>query len=114
MDNMPANRRNCDRMCDVTDSGSLSSAVSAVLRGIAAKKRVDQKTIAATTGYSVDKVSRLLGVRRPASQAIGLDEADVIAYALGADIEQVIAEAVRDTPCRPRVQTAAKIFERGF
>ncbi|SHU55352.1 Uncharacterised protein [Mycobacteroides abscessus subsp. bolletii] len=102
-------------MCNVTDSGSLSSAVSAVLRGIAAKKQVDQKSIARASGYSVDKVSRLLGVRRPASQAIGLDEADIIAHALGADIENVIAEAVRDAPNRPRTNpSAAKIFERGF
>ncbi|WP_157900434.1 hypothetical protein [Mycobacteroides chelonae] len=39
----------------------LSRAVSAVLRAIAAKKQIDQHTIAKRTGYTADKVSRLLG-----------------------------------------------------
>ncbi|SKL85444.1 MULTISPECIES: helix-turn-helix domain-containing protein [Mycobacteroides] len=93
----------------------LSRAVSAVLRAIAAKKQIDQHTIAKRTGYTDDKVSRLLGTRRTGAQPIGLDDADMIANALDADLMEVIAEAIRDTPDRPkRRPTAAEIFERGF
>ncbi len=64
----------------------LSRAVSAVLRAIAAKKQIDQHTIAKRTGYTDDKVSRLLGTRRTGAQPIGLDDADMIANALDADL----------------------------
>lgn len=93
----------------------LSRAVSAVLRAIAAKKQIDQHTIAKRTGYTADKVSRLLGSRRTGTQPIGLDDADMICNALDANLMEVIAEAIRDTPDRPkRLPTAAEIFEKGF
>jgi plasmid maintenance system antidote protein VapI len=81
--------------------GALAAAVSDILRGIAAKRRVDQVELAQRTGYRREKVNRLLNGKT----VIGIDEADILAHGLGIDLQDVLAEAMADTPDRPRRST---------
>jgi transcriptional regulator with XRE-family HTH domain len=76
----------------------LATAVSDTLRAIASKQRVDQAELARRTGFRQAKISRLL----TGKTAMGIDDADILAYGLGVDLRDVLTEAMADTPNRPR------------
>jgi transcriptional regulator with XRE-family HTH domain len=76
----------------------LATAVSDTLRGIAAKRRIDQVELAQRTGYRREKINRLLNGKA----VLGIDDADILAHGLGVDLQDVLAEAMAETPDRPR------------
>lgn len=76
----------------------LAMAVGDVLRGIAAKRKVDQVELARRTGYRQSKISRLLNGKA----LMGIDDADILSHALGVALEDILIEAMADTPDRPR------------
>jgi plasmid maintenance system antidote protein VapI len=80
---------------------TLATAVSDILRGIAAKRRVDQVELAERTGYRREKVNRLLNGKT----VMGIDEADILSHGLGVDLRDVLAEAMAETSDRPRKST---------
>ena len=80
---------------------SLPAAVSAILRGIAAKYQVDQRELARRTGYHQVKISRLFSGKT----TMGIEDADIICQALGVALPEIIAEAIAETPDRPRKST---------
>jgi transcriptional regulator with XRE-family HTH domain len=80
---------------------TLAIAVSDILRGIAARRRVDQGLLAERTGLSRPKISRLLNGKT----VMGIDDADIISYGLGVDLQDVLAEAMAETSRRPRKST---------
>jgi transcriptional regulator with XRE-family HTH domain len=80
---------------------SLATAMSDILRGIAAKQRVAPAELAQRTGYHKSKINRLLNGKT----VMGIDDADLISYALGVDLQDVLAEAMAETSGRPRKST---------
>lgn len=77
---------------------TLATAVSDTLRGIAAKRRVDQTELSQRTGYRREKINRLLNGKT----TMGIDDADILCHGLGVDLHDVLAEAMAETPDRPR------------
>lgn len=89
----------------------LARAVSAVLRGQAAKARMENRELAARVGMSPFKVGRLL----TGKTVIGFDDADILCHALGIDLVAVLREAMDDTPDRPRRRlTVDERLSEGF
>jgi DNA-binding Xre family transcriptional regulator len=78
--------------------GTLATAVSDILRGIAAKQRVAPTELAEQTGFHRSKVNRLLN----GTTTIGIDEADMICGVLGVNLHEIILEATAENPDRPR------------
>jgi transcriptional regulator with XRE-family HTH domain len=76
----------------------LAMAVGDVLRALASKRKVDQPELARRTGYRQSKISRLLNGKA----LMGIDDADILSHALGVALEDVLIEAMADTPDRPR------------
>jgi plasmid maintenance system antidote protein VapI len=86
---------------------SLATAVSEILRGIAAKQGVSPVELAKRTGHRREKINRLFAGRT----VIGIDDADMICRALGVDVHEIILEATAETPDRPsKVPTPAEIL----
>jgi plasmid maintenance system antidote protein VapI len=82
---------------------TLATAMSDILRGIAAKQRVSPTDLAQRTGYHRSKINRLLNGKT----IMGIDEADRLSVALGVSFDTVAAEAMAETPDRPtRTSTA--------
>ena len=81
---------------------TLATAVSDILRGIAAKRKVDQGELAQRTGYRREKINRLLNGKA----IMGIDDADILSHGLGVDLQDVLAEAMAETPDRPRKSTS--------
>jgi plasmid maintenance system antidote protein VapI len=80
---------------------TLVTAVSDTLRGIAAKRKVDQGELAQRTGYHRAKINRLLNGKT----VMGIDDADILSHGLGVDLQDVLAEAMAETSDRPRKST---------
>lgn len=80
---------------------TLAIAVSDILRGIAAKRRVDQAVLAERTGLSRPKINRLLNGKT----IMGIDDADILSHGLGVDLLEVLGEAMAETTDRPRKST---------
>lgn len=80
---------------------TLAMAVSDTLRGLAAKRKVDQGELAQRTGYHRAKINRLLNGKT----VMGFDDADILSQGLGVDLRDVLAEALAETPDRPRRST---------
>jgi plasmid maintenance system antidote protein VapI len=76
---------------------SLATAVSEILRGIAAKQGVSPVELAQRTGHRREKINRLFGGRT----VISIDDADIICRALGIELHAIILEAMNETPDRP-------------
>lgn len=71
--------------------------MSEILRGIAAKQGVSPVELAKRTGHRREKINRLFAGRT----VISIDDADIICRALGIELDQVIREAIAETPDRP-------------
>jgi transcriptional regulator with XRE-family HTH domain len=80
---------------------TLATAVSDTLRGIAAKRKIDQVELALRTGYHRAKINRLLNGKT----IMGIDDADILSHGLGVDLQHVLAEAMAETLDRPRKST---------
>ncbi|OHU47348.1 hypothetical protein BKG82_27240 [Mycobacteroides chelonae] len=80
---------------------TLAMAVSDTLRGIAAKRRVDQVELAQRTGYHRSTINRLLNGRT----VMGLDDAYILSHSLDVSLQDVIAEALTEMPDKPRLST---------
>jgi ribosome-binding protein aMBF1 (putative translation factor) len=88
---------------------SLATAVSEILRGIAAKHGVSPVELARRTGHRKDKIHRLFAGRT----VLNIDDADIICRALGIDLSAVVIEATAETPDRPsRISTAEERLGR--
>jgi transcriptional regulator with XRE-family HTH domain len=73
---------------------TLAIAVSDILRGIASKRRVSQTELAQLTGFRQGRISRLLNGKA----VMGIDDADILAHALGVNLGDIVLEAMGDTP----------------
>jgi transcriptional regulator with XRE-family HTH domain len=82
---------------------TLAMAVGGVLRGIAAKRKVDQVELARRTGYRQSKISRLLNGKT----VMSIDDADILSHGLGVDLQDVLVEAMVDASDRPRKYTTS-------
>jgi plasmid maintenance system antidote protein VapI len=76
---------------------TLATAVSEILRGIAAKQGVPPTKIAQRTGHRREKINRLFNGRT----VMSINDADLICQALGVDLHEIILEAMAETPDRP-------------
>jgi ribosome-binding protein aMBF1 (putative translation factor) len=77
---------------------TLATAVSEILRGVAAKQGVAAGELASRTGHRREKINRLFAGRT----VMSMDDADMICGALGIELDQIIREAIAETPDRPR------------
>jgi transcriptional regulator with XRE-family HTH domain len=76
---------------------SLTTSVSEILRGIAARQGVTTVELARRTGNRRERINRFFSGKTP----IGIEDADMICQALGIELAAVIAEAAKETPDRP-------------
>jgi transcriptional regulator with XRE-family HTH domain len=77
---------------------TLAAAVSDILRGMVAKQRVSRIELAQRTGFHRLKVNRLLNGKT----VLSIDDADMLSCALGVNLDEIIHEAMAETPDRPR------------
>jgi transcriptional regulator with XRE-family HTH domain len=78
--------------------------VSDILRGIVAKQRVSRIELAQRTRFHRTKVNRLLNGKT----ILSIDEADMICCALGVNLDEIINEAMSETPDRPHMLSTSE------